>query len=288
MSTTKMSLIKMTPTKMSHNELAFFITSLGILIISTIFALISSMKDGKPTCEKYVLNSYLYLTVSVSLLVCLVLLFNILFPNYFFSVGGLFIFIILGLLSFVFIYLINTISPLDVIKKRLVWILFITNFALLLLPLIQVSFMMNQHSLLMSTLLLVIGIVAFITLITYLNPDFIIKNSAGWTPYILAALIILILANIIPFILCRFFITCSTNFMNSYGYYLAIAGVILFTFIIIYRTKIIVENAAKCKSPQDADYIKESSGMLISMINLFLDILRVRQGKRPKKFILRR
>ncbi len=268
--------------KLSSNELAFFITSLGILIVSSVLALISSMKDGKPTCEKYVLNSYLYLTVSISLLVCLVLLFNILFPNYtlqMFAGLGLIIFIILALMSFVFIYLINTISPLDVMKKRLVWILFITNFALLLLPVIQLGFMMNQHSLLMSTLFMVIGIVALITLITYLNPNFIIKNSAGWTPYVIAGLLILILAHIIPLILCKFFITCNLDFMNSYFYYLAIAGVIVFTFIIIYRTKIIVENAEKCKSPQDADYIKESSGMLILMINLFLDILRVRQGR---------
>jgi hypothetical protein len=275
----------------SVNELAFFITSLAILIISSVVALISSMKDGKPTCEKYVLNSYLYLTVSISLLICLILLFNMMFPNYtlqFFAGFGLIISIALLFSSFLFIYLIHTISPLDVVKKRLVWILFITNFALLLLPVIQLGFMMNQHSLLMSTLFLVIGIVALITLITYFNPDFIIKNTAGWTPYVIAGLLILILAHLIPLILCRFFISCNLDFMNSYYYYLAIAGVILFTFIIIYRTKIIVENAGKCKSPQDADYIKESSGMLISMINLFLDILRVRQGKRPNNFSIRR
>ena len=273
--------------KISPNQLAFFIICLGIFIVSSILALISSMKDGKPTCEKYVLNSYLYLSVSISLLICLILLFNMMFPNYVFRVFGLFIFIILALLSFVFIYLINTISPLDVIKKRLVWMLFIINYALLLLPIIQVGFMFNQHTLLMSTLLLVIGIVALITFISYLNPNFIIKNSAGWTPYVITGLLILILSYIIPLILCRFFISCNLDFMNSYFYYLAIFGVILFTFIIIYRTKIIVENAQKCKSPQDADYIKESSGLLISMINLFLDILRLRR-RRNKSFILRR
>jgi FtsH-binding integral membrane protein len=277
---------------MHPNELAFFITSLGILIISSIFALISSMKDGKPTCEKYILNSYLYLTVSISLLICLILLFNLMFPNYVFKmfkgVSMLLMLISHLLLAFLFIYLINTISPLNVYTKRLVWILFITNFAFLLLPLIQIYFMFNQHGMLLSTLLLVIGIVALITLITYFNPDLIIKNSSGWLPYIIAALLILILSQFIPLILCNLFINCNIDYLNSFYYYLAIAGVIIFTFIIIYRTKIIVENAAKCKSPEDADYIKESSGMLISMINLFLDILRVREGKRPKSFALRR
>ncbi len=267
---------------MHPNELAFFITSLGILIISSIFALMSSIKDGKPTCEKYILNSYLYLTVSIALLICLILLFNLMFPNYtqnMFQGFGLILIIIHLALSFLFIYLINKISPLNVHTKRLVWLLFIANFAFLLLPVIQINFMLKQHGMLLSTLLIVIGIVAVITLITYLKPDFIIKNSSGWTPYIVAALIILILASLIPSIVCHFFISCNANYLNSLYYYLAIAGVILFTFIIIYRTKIIVENAAKCKSPEDADYIKESSGMLISMINLFLDILRVRQGK---------
>ncbi len=269
---------------MHPNELAFFITCFGIFIISSFFALISSMKDGKPTCEKYILNSYLYLTVSISLLICLILLFNLMFPNYVFKmfkgVRMILMIIIHLALSFLFIYLINKISPLDVYKKRLVWILFITNFAFLLLPLIQINLMFNQHGMLLSTLLLVIGIVGLITLITYLNPDLIIKNSSGWTPYIIAGLLILILAQLIPILVCKFFIKCNMDYLNSFYYYLAIAGVILFTFIIIYRTKIIVENAAKCKSPEDADYIKESSGMLISMINLFLDILRVRQGRR--------
>jgi hypothetical protein len=262
-------------------NLFFTILSLGLFIISYAIAQFTSFKDNKPTCDKYVLNTYIYLTMAFSLLISLTLIFNTLMPNYLLNVLGFYIFILLIqlIISFTFIYLIHKIPSTDVIKKRIIWFLFILNFSLMLLPLIQIFIYKGQSDLIMSTLFITFAIVAGLTLLIFLSPDLIIKNAESWTPYVLIALIGLILAYLIPIIFCAFG-QCSLALLNRWYYYLAIIGVILFIFIILYKTKIVVENAKKCKTAEDADYIKESTGLFISIINLFQNILSGRYRNR--------
>ena len=258
----------------------FLIIALSLFIISSITATITSIKDKKPTCDRYVLNTYLYLTISLSLLITLIMVLNILMPNYIKKYSSLILILLIAhtLLSFLFIYLIHTIPSTDLIKKRIIWGLFIFNFSLLLLPFIQMMINSGNEDLIISSMFITFGIVAALTLLTYISPDLIIKNSSSWTPYILIALIGLILAHLIPMIFCAFG-NCSIMFLNKWYYYLAIIGIILFIFVILYKTKRVVENAEKCKTPLDADYIKESTGLFISIINLFLNIVSGRRRR---------
>ena len=256
-------------------NLFFTILALALFIISYTVAQFTSFdKNKKPTCDKYVLNTYIYLTMMFSLLISLILIFNMLMPNY--TLGFLkmylLILIIQTLLSLFFIYLINTIPSTDVIKKRIVWGLLIINFALFLLPVIQMSIYNGQTDLIMSTMFITFAVVAGLTLLTFISPDLIVKNTESWTPYVLIALIGLILAYLIPMIFCAFG-NCSLALLNKWYYYLAIIGIIIFIFVILYKTKKVVENSQKCKTAIDADYIKESTSLFISIINLFLNIL---------------
>ena len=267
---------------MDHAKKIFFlIVALGLFIISTAAAQITSFKDKKPTCDRYVLNTYIYLTISLSLLISLVMIFNMIMPGYIMYVSGFMLFLMLIhlLISFLFIYLIHSIPATDVIKKRFVWGLFIINFALILLPFIQAIILSGNEDIIMSSIFITFAIVAFLTLLIYVSPDLIIKNTQSWTPYILIALVGLILAYLIPMIFCAFG-KCNLMTLNRWYYYLAVIGIILFIFIILYKTKIVVENSEKCKSPEDADYIKESTGLFISIINLFIDIVSARSRRR--------
>ncbi len=260
----------------------FIILSLVAVIISSIIAKINSFKDDKPTCEKYILNTYLYLIVSLSLVVFFILVLNTLIPNYTETIQSSYLFflvvIIELILIFYTIYLINKISPLDVVKKRLAWGVFILLFAFILLPVIQLAIQINQTDLVISTMFLTLAIVAVLTTITLIKPDLIIKSTAGWKPYIIIGLICLILAHLIPMIFCLF-ANCSMLFLNKFYFYLAVIGVIFFIFVILYKTKIVVEHSETCKTPEDADYIKESTNLFVSIINLFLNLLRSRQGR---------
>ncbi len=261
-------------------NIIFLILALSLFIASSVIASITSIKDKKPTCDRYVLNTYLYLTISLSLLISLVIILNILMPNYIKNNFMLLfaLIIIHTLLNFLFIYLIHTIPSTDLIKKRIIWGLFILNFSLFLLPYIQILIHSGNEDLILSTMFITFAIVAALTLLTYISPDLIIKNSSSWTPYILIALVGLILAYLIPMIFCAF-ANCSMIFLNKWYYYLAIIGVILFIFVILYKTKKVVENAEKCKSPLDADYIKESTGLFISIVNLFLNLISSRRRR---------
>jgi hypothetical protein len=262
-------------------KIFFLIVALSLFIISTIVAQITSFKDKKPTCESYVLNTYIYLTCALSLLISLVMIFNMTMPNYLLYLSNIFLLLIIiqTLLSLLFIYLIHTIPSTDVIKKRVVWMLFILNFSLLLLPFIQMTILTGNEDIILSSIFITFAIVAALTLLIYVSPDLIIKNTQSWTPYILIALIGLILANLLPMIFCAFG-KCNLVTLNKWYYYLAVVGIILFIFIILYKTKKVVENSEKCKTPEDADYIKESTGLFISIINLFMDIVSARSRRR--------
>lgn len=264
-----------------NTNLFFTIAALSLFIISFIVAQFTSFKDNKPTCDKYVLNTYIYLTMMFSLLITLILILNILIPNYTISISGMFLLIIIiqTFISFLFIYLIHSIPSTDVIKKRIIWLLFVLNFSFLLLPVIQMSIYNGYTDLVMSSMFITFAIVAGLTLLTFLSPDLIVKNAESWTPYILITLICLILAYLIPMIFCAFG-HCNLLLLNKWYYYLAIIGIILFIFVILYKTKLVIENAKKCKTPEDADYIKESSGLFISIINLFMNILSGRSRRR--------
>jgi hypothetical protein len=262
-------------------KIFFLILSLTLFIISTTVAQITSFKDKKPTCDRYVLNTYIYLTISLSLLISLVMIFNMLMPGYVIYVSGFLMLLMLIqlLISIFFIYLIHSIPSTDVIKKRFVWGLFILNFSLVLLPFIQAVILSGNEDIIMSSIFITFAIVAALTLLIYVSPDLIIKNTQSWTPYILIALFGLILAYLIPMIFCAFG-KCNLMSLNKYYYYLAVIGIILFIFIILYKTKKVVENSEKCKTPEDADYIKESTGLFISIINLFMDIVSARSRRR--------
>ena len=264
-----------------NTNLFFTIVSLGLFIISFIVAQFTSFKDNKPTCDKYVLNTYIYLTMMFSLLIALILIFNMTMPNYTLYIGNMYLLVIIiqALISLFFIYLIHTIPSTEVVTKRFIWLLFVLNFSFFLLPVIQMSIYNGYTDLVMSSMFITFAIVAGLTLLTFLSPDLIVKNSESWTPYILIALITLILGYLIPMIFCAFG-HCSLALLNKWYYYLAIIGIILFIFVILYKTKIVIENSKKCKKPEDADYIKESSGLFISIINLFLNILSGRSRRR--------
>ncbi len=55
---------------------------LAVLIGSSATVQSTSYINGVPTCENYVLNTYLFLTIALSLVVTLTLFMNIIMPNY--------------------------------------------------------------------------------------------------------------------------------------------------------------------------------------------------------------
>ena len=263
-----------------RNSLLQLIPLATLLGSSTIVQ--STAFDGqKPTCNKYVLNTYLYLTIALSLVVCLTLFLNAVVPNYIETVFSsllttIIVILVHIILMFYLRYLINTISPLEVKKKTAVWLLFITNLTLLLLPTLQIMIKTNQGGLIVSTMFITLGLTLALSSIAFYKPELI--QTASWKPYIIIALLGFILASLIPLFTCMVGF-CNNEFLNSWYYYLAVIGVVIFCFILLYHTKEVIENSEKCKSPENADYPKESTNLFMTIINIFINLLSARRRR---------
>jgi len=211
--------------------------------------------------------------------VCLTLFLNAVFPNYLETVFSSFIAAIIILLTHIILmfylrYLINTISPLEVKKKTAVWLLFIVNITVFLLPTLQIMIKTNQGGLIVSTMFLTLGMTLALSSIAFYKPELI--QTASWQPYLLITLLALIFASLLPMFICLARV-CNDAFINSWYYYIAVIGVIIFCFILLYNTKEVIENSAKCKSPENADYPKESTNLFMTIINIFINLLSARR-----------
>ncbi len=248
---------------------------LDVLIGSSATVQSTSYVNGVPTCENYILNTYLFLTIALSLVVTLTLFMNIIMPNYTETVYSSLISLIIVLivhivLLFYLRYLIDTISPLEVKKKLATWLLYIINLTLFILPTLQRMIKNKEGGFIVSTMLLTLGMTVALSLLVFIKPDLV--KTQTWAPYIFIALLCLVLGLLIPIFTCLAGV-CNNSFINSWYYYLAILGVIIFCFVLLYYTKQVIENADKCKKPEDADYMKESTNLFMAIINLFLNLL---------------
>ena len=269
---------------MSMRSSLLALLPLSVLIGSSVVVQSTAFDDKKPTCDKYVLNTYLYLTIALSMIITFVIFLNALLPNYTnFINSSIMAFVISLLINIILLiylrYLINTVSPLEVKKKITIWIAFILNMAFFILPIIQITILEKYTGLILSAILLTLLLTTTLSGIAFYKPELI--QTQTWKPYLAIGLVGLFFAYLIPLFVCMVK-NCKNSFLNSLIYYLAIIGVILFSFLLLYRTKIVIENAEKCKTPENADYIKESTGLFVSIVNIFINILTILRGKKRK------
>ena len=67
---------------MSMRSSLLALLTLFVLICSSTIVQSTAFENKKPTCNKYVLNTYLYLTIALSMIIMMVILLNAIFPNY--------------------------------------------------------------------------------------------------------------------------------------------------------------------------------------------------------------
>lgn len=235
-----------------------------ILVLSTIVISFTIYKKAYPnnalTCNDYILNTYLYIILSIVIVSITVLTMDSFKTSFMF--GSRWKFIVLFLLSIASLIATMFISPKNTIPKHLFWLTFILFMGVTLYPIYKVA----QHAeVLNSALLTTLMVVLFITAIAFYKPELI---SLSWGGYLLMALVIGIILRITSY----FLISDSSTF-NTVSYYFAYAFIVLFVFLLLYDTKKLQVNAEKCVVP---DYINESIGIFLDIINLFSNITRAK------------
>jgi FtsH-binding integral membrane protein len=239
-----------------NKALTGFVLSL-ISILLLVFKYSINKKTGTFTCQKYIMNTYLYVILSFILLSLLITLLNdnnvsITFTgmNYL----ALFL-ILLGL-----VISLNFIVPDTMIIKHIVWLVILLLFALQLSLLVKYTSQGILSNALLTTGLLVL----VLTAIAFLKPEWI---SLKMGPI----LFFLLLAGIIFEASALLFFREQYLVKNKWLYKGAAYGFIaLFMGFLLYDTKRLQVRARACKI---ADYIRESFSIFLDILNLFLRIL---------------
>lgn len=240
----------------------------------------NSFKNGTFTCDKYVLNSYLYLILGIIFVALFVTVLTEnkvqLFTKFMMKHRFLFPFLVfIGLvLSVVGLGLTD---PTKVIQKHLFWILFIVLAGILFQPIHAIYIKAGLEKIIINSLIITFLLVTTLSLIAFYKPDFI---KLSWAPVLFFALLGAILVEIVSMLTNSY----STRF-NRLMNYIIIA---IFIGYLLYDTKFMRERGKKCletcdyysigrfdmgKSCVKPDYTRESVNLFLDIFNMFLRIL---------------
>ena len=238
----------------------FLIGILGILLISIYN---NAFKNNKFTCNKYILNSYLYILLILVIVILEILILdynNITVNKLFGNINNivsylLFFILILGLLTITMF-----INPKNIILKHIFWLLFAVSIGTILYPSYIIS---KNKNVLLEVLFTLISILIIFSSIAFIRPD-LISLSLG-------PILVFVLIGIIIYQFIRFFNDKQNYRTPKWLSYIVIVVFILF---ILYDTKLIQIHAKNCIEGK-ADYINESLGIFLDVINLFQHLVNV-------------
>jgi FtsH-binding integral membrane protein len=260
--------------KSLHLQSHFIFTILGLILLTS-FTYSSAFKNNKPTCNNFVINVYLYLALSLTLvgvfihlynyllnkngnltkLLPIELVFNQIKPYYILSV----------IFSFVFIILIsieNIYNTKGFTYHHITWVLFIACISLTLYPYFksQELYMYVNNAIIMAIMIFII-----MSSIVYLKPEFFEKTYSTAIVGLLVALLAVIIVEL------------TMIFMGNYDYktyrIISYFVILLFSLFVSYDTTKMFEYAKNCiNSP---NYPKASVGFFLDLINLFVRLVGV-------------
>lgn len=242
-----------------NKALTGFVLSL-IAILLLVFKYSINKKTGTFTCQKYIMNTYLYVILSFILLSLLITLLND--NNVSITFTGM-NYLALFLILIGLVISLNFIVPdtkMKMIIKHIVWLVILLLFALQLSLLVKYTSQGILSNALLTTGLLVL----VLTAIAFLKPEWI---SLKMGPI----LFFLLLAGIIFEASALLFFREQYLVKNKWLYKgVAYAFIALFMGFLLYDTKRLQVRARACKI---ADYIRESFSIFLDILNLFLRIL---------------
>lgn len=227
-----------------------------IMVILLFLIAMNSFKNGKFTCNKYILNTYLYiiLTINIVALLCLTLEhFKVMFMFSLWQILALFL-IIVGI-----IFILHTINPKMVLLKHTVWLILILGLGLITYPM----YVTSDKKLVLSSMLTTIILTVFLSVVAFIKPE-LISFSMG--PVLLMLLIGIIVFEIAMLIIHR------KNYKNVKMLFRGISYFVIFLFMgfILYDTKMLQVRAKECVN---ADYLLESFNIFIDILNIFVRLL---------------
>jgi len=245
---------------MANQYLIPLLVAFAILCVTAVTAYNTAFKGGRWTCNRFILNTYLYVLLALVIVAVETLFFEWKTKGKPMHPGLWSLLILLS--SFGFLFAIFWTKPEHVGLMHLFWLGFLLTLGL--------SFYYNYlemkgRHIIISTLLTVMFIVVGLSLVAFWKPELI---SLTWGP----VLLVLLSAGIILRLVLMFTNTGTDpsplSMALSYGF------ILLFSFYVLYDTKVIQVMAKRCKEGH-ANYILSSMGVFLDILNLIQDVSRV-------------
>ena len=245
-----------TPTK----SLLSVFGSLLVFVIVAFSIAINSFKDGKFTCNKYTLNTYLYiiLTFNIIAILCLVLEHN----NIQYKIN-LWQLLAIFLVTIALLITLHFINVDKIVLKHIVWALFVLGIGLIFYPMYN---SLTDKSVVLSAAFTTIMLTIGLSIIAYIKPNWI-SLSAG--PILFVLLVGGLIMEISLLIIYRKNYSKISNIFRATSYFF----IAIFMGYILYDTKMLQIRAKECVK---ADYIQESLHLFLDILNIFVRMIALR------------
>ena len=261
--------------RQENNTTLTIICSLIIITLICIAIGNYAFKNGLLTCDHYVLNTYLYILLSVFIIYLIVLIndktgiFNddIAYNNY-----GFLMLIILLIIFLCLLYMLHKIPPQEIFKSNFVWLLLIILLGIIIIPVIELGRMTNV----LGNAGLYTCIIVIITgLLGYYKGDYIVRFD--WDYYLFICLALLIGIMFIGFIYI-FMYNPPLEKIIMFIYIISIISLIIFVLLLLSVHKKLKANAEKCINGNGTvipNYPVQSFAIIIKIYNIFTDLVRI-------------
>jgi FtsH-binding integral membrane protein len=226
------------------------------LILVVIIILLSAFKNKKPTCERFIFNTYMYTFFMILFLytIHLKILSN---ENIQKCLDKPKLLVIMFIVNIALLYFVLSTNVSKYISKHLLLVAWLFLFGISTYHITKQNQMLNKNNLTqIFTVFFILVIIA--TLIVTTHPKLITHK---WGFPLLLGLISLIIVQIISFF----------NPQKKKNNFIVYFSIILFTTFIAYDTQLAI-NASKNCIEGKADYIQHSIGLFLDFVNLFINL----------------
>lgn len=255
---------------MSHFLKVLFL--LMAVVANAIVIKQTAFKEDKPTCDNYILNTYLYVLLAFVIISTLLVAGyeNKMIESNIIMIFSSWMTFILFMVSYIgLIIWFHSVDPKDnLLLVHILWLLLVLYFSLLLYFPVKVADMLNVLkpaivvTLLITVVVVYLGIKYGDKLVTF-----------DWDKYLIMALV--------GIIICYFLlIFVPDNQKEKVIIGLTVVSLVVFVLLLLSYNKKLTERAEKCYEDNNPNYPKESVGIVIKIMNIFMDIARLMRRRR--------
>lgn len=233
-------------------------------IVIVLFLIIKNSLAFNPIrfhCPNYILNSYLYLFLSIAIVFTSLLSLEeskIDSSQIFKGNAIIFLFILSMLLIFALIY----VGPEYFFTKHALWILYLIISGIFIYPIFQ-----KKKGIFYQSGLTTLLLITCLSIVTFVKPELISDN---WFLPLFIGLIVLIGTRIIERLLSIYGVIDNRIYSKLISY----VGILLFSFWTLYDTKQLIKRGANCVNP---DYINQSLDIFLDALNIFVKLTDINE-----------